>query len=467
MILIKDQYDLAGVCQLWYYWLKRITQGERRVGDIVKSCKEMIFALQKGEYDSVLTQLYAPSGNESELTAARQRAMNLVETFGRVFAPSEQMSVGLFSAPGRTEIGGNHTDHQHGHVLCAGVDLDTLACAAPNGTNVIRIQSEGYPTLAVELNDLLPRAEEEGTSAALVRGVAAKLTQMGYTIGGFDACMTSDVLSGSGLSSSAAYEVLIGIILNRLFCGGQLDAIEIAKIGQYAENVYFGKPCGLMDQMASSVGGVVSIDFTDTAKPVVERVEYDFLQAGHALCIIDTGSCHADLTEDYAEIPREMGAVAAYFGKAHLRQVSREQFEESIGSLRRVYGDRAVLRAMHFYDDDARAVQEAECLRKGDFDGFLALVNESGLSSALLLQNIYTCNEPKQQAVSLALAVGRRLLNGTGAIRVHGGGFAGTIQAFVPTDRLETFRAGMEQLLGEGSCFVLGIRPVGGCVITD
>ena len=433
----------------------------------VKSCKELIFALQTGEYDPALTLLYAPSGKENELEAARQRAVKLVETFDAEFTPSEQVAVGLFSAPGRTEIGGNHTDHQHGHVLCAGVDLDTLACAAPNGCNVIRIRSEGYPSLEVELNDLLPRVEEEGTSAALVRGVAAKLTQMGYTIGGFDACMTSDVLSGSGLSSSAAYEVLIGIILNRLFCSGELDAIEIAKIGQYAENVYFGKPCGLMDQMASSVGGVVSIDFTDTAKPVVERVECDFLQAGHALCIIDTGSCHADLTEDYAEIPREMGAVAAYFGKEYLRQVPWAQFEEAVGSLRQVCGDRAVLRAMHFYDDDARAVQEAACLRKGDFAGFLGLVNESGRSSALLLQNIYTCAQPKQQAVSLALEVGRRLLNGAGAIRVHGGGFAGTIQAFVPTDRLETFKAGMERLLGEGSCYVLRIRPVGGCVITD
>ena len=430
------------------------------------ACKDLIRALKNGDYDSALALLYAPSGSESDLDAARQRALQLVETYDANFASGESSQAALFSAPGRSEIGGNHTDHQHGHVLCAGVNLDMLACAAPNGQKVIRIRSEGYPDLEVELSDLLPHADERGTSAALVRGVAAKITQLGYEVSGFDACITSDVLSGSGLSSSAAYEVLIGTILNTFFCDGTLDAVEIAKIGQYAENIYFGKPCGLMDQMASSVGGVVSIDFTDTAEPVVERVEYDFMRANHALCIIDTGSCHADLTEDYAEIPREMGQVAAYFGKEYLRQVPQEQFEQFIGPLREACGDRAVLRAMHFYGDDARAAREAEMLRQGDFEGFLALVNESGLSSATLLQNIYTCHEPKQQAVSLALAVGRSLLNGTGAIRVHGGGFAGTIQAFVPMDKLEAFQTGMENLLGEGACYVLRIRPVGGCVIT-
>ena len=433
----------------------------------MKSCKELISALQNGKFDSVLLPLYAPSGDEAELDAARQRAVKLTEEFQAAFATTDLTKVGLFSAPGRTEIGGNHTDHQHGRVLCAGVNLDVLACAAPNGQNVIRIRSEGYPALEVVLDDLLPRAEEVGTSAALVRGVAAKFTQKGYTVGGLDACLTSDVMSGSGLSSSAAYEVLVGTIINHFSCGGELDAIELAKIGQYAENVYFGKPCGLMDQMASSVGGVVSIDFTDPAAPEVERVEFDFAQAKHALCIIDTGSCHADLTEEYAEIPREMGCVAAYFGKEYLRQVPQEQFEEAIVRLRQACGDRAVLRAMHFYDDDARAAQEAQALKNGDFSLFLALVNESGRSSALLLQNIFTCAQPGQQAVSLALEVGRRLLNGTGAIRVHGGGFAGTIQAFVPADRLNVFKVGMERLLGKDACHVLCIRPVGGCVIAE
>ncbi len=431
------------------------------------ACKDLICALKNGDYDPALTSLYAPSGTASDLNKARQRAIQLVEAYEAAFAAGNSAQVVLFSAPGRTEIGGNHTDHQHGRVLCASVNLDMLACAAPNGQNVIRIRSDGYPKLEVELSDLLPRKEEVGTSAALVRGVAAKIVQQGYTVGGFDACITSNVLSGSGLSSSAAYEVLIGTILNYFFCGEELDAVEIAKIGQYAENVYFGKPCGLMDQMASSVGGVVSIDFTDAAAPVVERVEYDFMQANHALCIIDTGSCHADLTEDYAEIPREMGQVAEYFGKEYLRQVPQARFEQSIRALREVCGDRAVLRAMHFYGDDSRAAQEAEMLRRGNFEGFLALVNESGLSSATLLQNIYTCSEPKKQAVSLALAVGRSLLNGTGAIRVHGGGFAGTIQAFVPMDKLEAFQTGMENLLGASACYVLRIRPVGGCVISE
>ena len=430
------------------------------------SCSELMFGLERGSYDSVLKPLYSPDGNESALVVARQRAIGIVKGFSAAFSDAQQGGTALFSAPGRTEIGGNHTDHQHGRVLCASVNLDMMACAAPNGQNVIRIRSEGYPMLEVGLDDLLPRADEAGTSAALVRGVAARITQLGYTVGGFDACVTSDVLSGSGLSSSAAYEVLIGTILNHFFCGGELDAIEIAKIGQYAENIYFGKPCGLMDQMASSVGGVVSIDFTDTASPLVERVEFDFMEANHALCIIDTGSCHADLTEDYAEIPREMGQVAAYFGKEVLRQVPQVQFEQSVCALREVCGDRAVLRAMHFYHDDERAQREADALRRGDFEGFLTLVNESGLSSAMLLQNIYTCNEPKQQAVSLALAVGRSLLDGTGAIRVHGGGFAGTIQAFVSMDKLEVFKTGMEALLGKGACYVLRIRPVGGCVIT-
>lgn len=428
--------------------------------------KELMCGLERGAYDPALEALYAPSGRESDRNAARHRALQLAEVYQAAFGVRDSGQTMLFSAPGRTEIGGNHTDHQHGRVLCAGVDLDMLACAAPNGQNVIRIRSEGYPALEIELDDLLPRENEIGTSEALVRGVAAKILQQGYAVGGFDACITSKVLPGSGLSSSAAYEILIGTILNRFFCRGTLNAVEIARIGQYAENTYFGKPCGLMDQVACSVGGVVSIDFTDTEMPKVDRVEFDFSRTGHALCIIDTGSCHADLTEDYADIPREMGQVAAYFGKEYLRQVPRAQFERSFRALRQACGDRAVLRAMHFYGDDARAAQEAEMLRRGEFEAFLALVNESGMSSALLLQNIYPGKEPKRQAVSLALAVGRSLLNGTGAVRVHGGGFSGTIQAFVPKDKLEAFKTGMEDLFGQGACHVLRIRPVGGCVIT-
>jgi galactokinase len=341
-----------------------------------------------------------------------------------------------------------------------------LACAAPNHANVIRLISEGYPALKISLDHLSPVPSEENTSAALVRGVAAGIAELGYPLSGFDAYVHSTVLSGSGLSSSAAYEILVGNILNFYCCGGKLDAIQIARMGQQAENVYFGKPCGLMDQMGSSVGGAVAIDFADPAQPVVEQIHYDFSQSGHALCIVDTGSCHADLTDDYAQITQEMGAVAAYFGQTVLRQVPEHDFRAAIPALRQQCGDRAVLRAHHYYQDDRRAVEEARALAAGDFSAFLALVNASGVSSALNLQNTWSIASPRQQAIPLALEWGRELLGGAGAIRVHGGGFAGTIQAFVPKEKLAQFKAGMEQLLGDGKCHVLHIRPQGGCVVT-
>ena len=431
----------------------------------MSSCEMLLQALRAGEHDRTLAGLYALDGAQSSLDSARERAIHVVERFQTCFAPDDNVQVALFSGPGRTEIGGNHTDHQHGHVLCGSVDLDMLACAAANGLRVIRIFSEGYPALKVDLDRLFPQEGEVNTSAALVRGVATKVQELGYPVTGFDAYMTSTVLSGSGLSSSAAYEVLVGNILNRFCCGGALDPVQIAKIGQYAENVFFGKPCGLMDQMGSSVGGAVAIDFADPAAPVVKKVNFDFSAAGHALCIVDTGSCHADLTDDYADIPREMGAVAAHFGKTHLRDVPEEEFRANLPSLRVRCGDRAVLRAIHYYDDDRRAVQEAQALEAGDFDRFLALVNASGLSSALHLQNVWSVADPRQQAIPMALAVGRELLGGTGAIRVHGGGFAGTIQAFVPNEKLTAFKAGMEALLGPGKCHILHIRPQGGCVV--
>jgi len=383
----------------------------------------------------------------------------------KTFAPSG--AAVLFSGPGRTEIGGNHTDHQHGRVLCGSVDMDMLACAAPNGKNVIRIQSEGYPALEVELEELAVRPGEANTSAALVRGVAARVRELGYSLTGFDACVTSTVLSGSGLSSSAAYEVLVGNILNRFSCGGALDAVTIAKIGQYAENVYFGKPCGLMDQMGSSVGGAVAIDFATPADPVVEKVDYDFSQSGHALCIVDTVSSHGDLTGDYAAVTQEMGAVAAHFGRSVLREVPEDNFRAELPALRKACGDRAVLRALHFYDDDRRAVQEAQALKDGDFGRFLTLVNASGRSSSLHLQNTWSTADPRQQAIPVVLALGAELLEGQGAIRVHGGGFAGTVQAFVPNNMLEGVRSGMEGLLGAGTCHVLYIRPQGGCVVAE
>ena len=425
----------------------------------------LLSSLRAGDHDGALAALYALDGAQSSLDRARDRACRTAGNLMKTFAPSG--AAVLFSGPGRTEIGGNHTDHQHGRVLCGSVDMDMLACAAPNGKNVIRIQSEGYPALEVELEELAVRPGEANTSAALVRGVAARVRELGYSLTGFDACVTSTVLSGSGLSSSAAYEVLVGNILNRFSCGGALDAVTIAKIGQYAENVYFGKPCGLMDQMGSSVGGAVAIDFADPANPVVEKAEYDFSQSGHALCIVDTCSSHGDLTGDYADITFEMGAVAAYFGKTVLRDVPEADFRAAIPSLRVGCGDRAVLRSMHFYDDDRRAAAEAQALKEGNFQRFLDLVNESGRSSELRLQNTWSTSNPRQQAIPVVLAVGAGLLEGTGAIRVHGGGFAGTVQAFVPNDKLESFKAGMEALLGPGKCHVLHIRPQGGCLVAE
>ena len=429
-------------------------------------CPSLPHALRAGAYDRALAALYALDGRANSLTRARDRALGVTEAFTRAFGPELEPGAALFSGPGRTEIGGNHTDHQHGHVLCGSVDLDMLACAAPNGRDSIRIHSEGYPPLEVDLEQLEPRPEEVNTSAALVRGVAARIRALGYALAGFDAAVTSQVLSGSGLSSSAAYEVLVGNILNHFCGGGRLSPMDIAQIGQYAENVYFGKPCGLMDQMGSAVGGAVAIDFANPAAPAVRRVGYDFSRSGHALCIVDTGSCHADLTDDYADITREMGAVAAHFGKRVLREVPEADFRAARPELRRACGERAVLRAMHFYDDDRRAAQEADALEQGDFARFLALVNASGLSSSLYLQNTWSVAAPTQQAIPLALAVGRELLEGTGAIRVHGGGFAGTIQAFVPHGKLSAFQGGMEALLGPGRCHVLRIRPQGGCVVT-
>ncbi len=429
------------------------------------TCSQLLAALREGAHDSALSALYAPEGGGA-LDAARARAVRIAEAFTARFG-GDASGAALFSGPGRTEIAGNHTDHQHGRVLCGSVDLDMLACAAPNGLSVVRFVSEGYPELEVSLDDLAPREEEKNTSAALVRGVAARIKALGYSLSGFDACATSTVLSGSGLSSSAAYETLVGNIFNHFCCGDKLDPISIAKIGQYAENVYFGKPCGLMDQMGSSVGGAVFIDFNDPSDPVVEKVDYDFTKSGHALCIVDTGSSHGDLTDDYAAVTREMGAVAAHFGKTVLRDVPLEEFHAALPVLREECGDRAVLRAMHFYADDRRAAQEADDLKHGNFEAFLNTVNASGLSSSLRLQNTWSISDPRQQAIPLALTVGDYILDEMGAIRVHGGGFAGTIQAWVPEERLTLFRDGMEALFGAGKCHVLRIRPQGGCVVAE
>lgn len=367
-----------------------------------------------------------------------------------------------FSAPGRTEISGNHTDHQHGCVLAAAVNLETVAEVMLNDSEVIRVQSEGYPVVEVALNDLSVHEAEKNTTAALIRGVAAAFSQQGAKLQGFDARVRSSVLPGSGLSSSAAFEVLIGTICNELFFNQKLSAVEIAQVGQYAENVYFGKPCGLMDQTASSVGGMVFIDFENPNSPVVERIDFDFAAAGHALCIIDSGADHADLTEEYAAIPGELKQVSTFFGKEVLRDIPEADFFAALPELRHRVPDRAILRAIHFYQENKRVQRQAQALREGDFDTFLGLVSESGRSSWMYLQNITPTGATEHQDVAVALALCDTLLQGRGAYRVHGGGFAGTVQAFVPLEMLDSFKTGIENVLGEGKCHVLSIRPQGG-----
>ena len=372
----------------------------------------------------------------------------------------------IFSAPGRTELGGNHTDHQHGRVLAAAVDLDSTAAVAENGENFIRVISEGYPMCIVELTDLLARPEEQGSTAALVRGVAAGFAQRGNRLCGFDAYISSRVLPGSGLSSSAAFEVLMGTIINHISkCG--LDPVAIAQVGQYAENVYFGKPCGLMDQMASSVGNIIGIDFKDPQAPVIEEVDFDFSGSGYGLCIIDSGADHADLTDEYAAIPGELEKICVMFGKSCLRQVDEALFYSRIKELRRAVGDRAVLRAVHVFEENKRVEKEIAALKANDFEAFLSLVNASGRSSWLYLQNVVPTGYTEHQELAFSLALASRLLNGRGACRVHGGGFAGTIQAFVPNDMLESFRSGIDSVLGEGACHVLSIRPEGGKLLEE
>ena len=368
----------------------------------------------------------------------------------------------FFSAPGRTEISGNHTDHQRGCVLAAAVNLETVAEVVVLDDPTIIIHSEGYAPVEININDLDVHAEEMNTTKALVRGVVAAFRQRGAELKGFLAKVRSTVLPGSGLSSSAAFEVLIGTICNELFFDRKLSAVEIAQIGQWAENVYFGKPCGLMDQTASSVGGMVYIDFENPAKPVVEKLDFDFAKAGHALCIIDSGADHADLTDEYAAIPGELKEICRFFGKEVLRDIPEEDFFTALPKLRHQVPDRAILRAIHFYQENKRVQQQAQALRDGDFDTFLRLVSESGCSSWMYLQNITPAGATEHQDVAVALALCDTLLGGRGAYRVHGGGFAGTVQAFVPMDMLDGFKAGIERVLGEEKCHVLSIRPQGG-----
>ena len=367
-----------------------------------------------------------------------------------------------FSAPGRTEIGGNHTDHQRGRVLAGAVNLDTVAAVRVSGTNVIRVQSNGYPLCQVDLDNLEPVPAEINSTPALIRGVAARFAQLGCKVGGFDAYCESTVLPGSGLSSSATFEVLIGTIINHLFFDGRVSQAEVAQIGQYAENVFFGKPCGLMDQTASAVGGLVTIDFADKAHPDIRPVHFDFSTTGHALCIIDSRADHADLTDEYAAIPGELKEICDCLGREVTTEIPEEEFYAAIPKLRETCGDRAVMRAMHEYNENRRVPEQVACLEKGDFQGFLSLIRESGFSSWMYLQNVIPAGYVRQQPVAVALGLCEHYLRGKGAYRVHGGGFAGTVQAFVPFELLDSFRAGIDAALGEGACHVLSIRPQGG-----
>lgn len=402
-----------------------------------------------------LSEIYAGAHRQQA-----KRYRQAIENFKAIFGDEENLR--FFSAPGRSEICGNHTDHNCGKVMAAGVSLDVIAVVVPTDDNIILIKSEGYEADNVSLDDLTVCATEKNTTASLIRGVAAGFVKNGLNIGGFKAYTTSNVLKGSGLSSSASFEVLIGTILNGLYNEGNVDDIRIAQIAQFAENEYFGKPSGLMDQLASSVGGFITIDFKDTNEPLIETIDFDFSKYGYSLCIVDTKGSHADLTPEYAAIPSEMKSVAEFFGKQTLRELTKTQLVQKIDKVRACCGDRAVLRALHFFDDNKRVTKEAQALRDGDIDSFLSLVNESGNSSYCYLQNIFACSQPQNQGLALALYTARSILRADGACRVHGGGFAGTIQAFVPDNRLDEFSNAMEELFGDLSCYILSVRGVGG-----
>lgn len=422
--------------------------------------KEMICAISAGKFDENLKKVYVL---DSAVLKQRDRYVELLNTFGELFGFDRD--VNIVSAPGRTEVCGNHTDHNNGKVLAASINLDAIAVVAKNDDNIIRVKSQGHRMNLVDLDDLTPDENKFGDSTALVQGVAAGVKKLGFEVKGFDACTTSDVMGGSGLSSSAAFEVLLGSILSYVYNDGKISSIDIAKISQTAENKFFGKPCGLLDQMASSVGTFVTIDFKSVKEPVVKKVDFDFSQSGYSLCIVDTHGNHSDLTDDYAAVRGEMESVAKAMGKSVLREISYKDFFCAIPELTGKVNDRAILRAIHFFNENKRVDKAVQCLENNDFEGFKQVIIESGRSSYMLNQNVYSPKNPTEQKLSLALAISEEILKGKGAWRVHGGGFAGTIQAFVPNDILETYKTKIEAVFGEGSCYVLIIRPVGGTLV--
>ena len=415
---------------------------------------ECLKRISDGCLDSLFAELYTSENVDFQ----KKRYINAVEKFSELYP--ERDDIHIYSASGRTEITGNHTDHQHGCVIAGAVNLDTIGIASFHNENTVRIQSEGYDEISVVLNDLGIH-ENKNSSSEIVRGICAKFAGMGVKINGFDMYTTSDVLSGSGISSSASFETLVATAINCFYNNGQADAVEIAKIGQFAENVYFGKKSGLMDQLVCSVGGFVFIDFKDIENPYIEKVNADLSETGYKLIITDTKGSHSDLTDDYVTVRSEMESVAKYFGKNVLREVDEKIFWESIPDIRKKISDRSVLRAVHFFDDSRRAEEEKNALSENRFEDFIRLVNDSGNSSINLLQNLYSCKNPCEQAIPLAIMAGKRILGGRGAVRVHGGGFAGTVQAFVPCELVNSYITEMNRIFGDNSCSVLTIRPVG------
>lgn len=413
-----------------------------------------------GQHDARLKEIYLC--DERALNQQKERYLELLNRYEALYGDEEAE---IYSAPGRSEVSGNHTDHQFGKVLAASINLDAIAIVSKRLDDVIHVHSAGFEIAPVDLHDLTVNPNEAGRSEGLIRGVAARLKELNYQIGGFNAVMTSNVLSGSGLSSSAAFEVLMGTILSYLYNEGSIDPVLIAQIAQYAENHYFMKPCGLMDQCACSVGGFIAIDFFDPQHPIVEKLAFDFTKTGYNLCITDTRGDHANLTDEYAAVPSEMKAVANALGHEVLSQCSEAEFYAAIPTLREKLGDRPILRAIHLFAENKRVDALKTALHEGDIDAFIELIKASGRSSAMYLQNIYANFEANNQPVSVALAISDHILEGKGAWRVHGGGFAGTIQAFVKNEDVDAYYRAMEHLFGEGSCYILKVRNIGGCKV--
>ncbi len=415
----------------------------------------LVEELNNKKYDELLNDIYVDT---NLLDYQRERYVKAINEYVSLYGDTD---VEIYSAPGRSEVGGNHTDHQHGCVLAAAVNLDAIAVVG-RVDNKIKVLSDDFDIAPINLEDLEIKKVEEGTSEALIRGVCARLKELGYNVGGFNAFITSDVLMGAGLSSSAAFETIIGTIISGLYNDMTIDPVVIAQVGQYAENVYFGKPCGLMDQCASSVGSLINIDFNDVAKPIVNKVDVDFSKFGHSLCIVDTKGSHADLTDEYAAIPMEMKKVANYFGKEFLREVDEEDFFNDIAGARKACQDRAVLRAIHLFEENKRVDQEVKALNNSDFETFKKVVKESGDSSYKFLQNVYANCDVQNQSVSIGLAMSEKIIGRNGVCRVHGGGFAGTIQAFVKDEFVTAYKTEIERVFGKGSCHVLKVRKYGG-----